>query len=382
MGKHVHMCKMCGKEFEDYCKTTKFCSRNCYDKHRKENGKLRDRECVVCGKLFRPSYSGQIFCSVDCRVKSTENKIDCICDHCGKHFKRIKSEVDKNTHHYCSIDCKQNAMQWNNEDVEILRCNYGKIPYKEMVSIFSTPKSIKEISRKAVSIGLATSRKWSTEEIKILIDNYSSKPMSDVLRMLPGRSQHSILGKAKSLDLKSYFYLNRVYTKEDEEYLKNNYLNKSNDELAKILNRSPNGIAQHLFVLKLYRPREKSGYNSISEYIRGRLIPWIKQVKRDNNFTCSITGTRSKIIIHHIRGFNLILDEAIEKIDFPIYDSINDYSDKQLDELFHTFYDLQELYKNYICLTESVHKQFHSIYGYGNNTEDQWCEFVNTYYKN
>ena len=382
MGKYVHICEMCGKEFSDHCKTTRFCSRICYDKHRKENGKLKDRECPICGRLFRPSYSGQIFCSVDCRVKSTENKVECVCEHCGKRFNRIRSEVDKNTHHYCSIECKQKAMWWHNEDVEMLRENYGKIPYKDMVNIFSTPKSVKEISRKAVSIGLTTNREWSAIEAQILIDNYSSKPMSDVIEMLPNRSKSSILGKARSLGLKSYFYLNRVYTKEDEEYLKNNYLNKSNEELAKILNRNPNGIAQHLWVLKLYRPNDRSGYSGISEYIRGRLIPWIKQTKRDNNFTCSVTGIRSKIIIHHIRGFNLILDEAVEKIGFPIYNAISDYSDEQLDELFNTFYDLQESYKSYTCLTESVHKQFHSIYGYGNNTEDQWCEFINTYYKN
>ena len=167
MGKYIHECEMCGKEFRDDCKTTRFCSRTCYDTHRKENRKLKDRECTICGKLFHPSYSGQIFCSVDCRVKSTENKVECICECCGKHFNRIKSEVDKNLHHYCSVWCKQKATQWSSEDIEILQENYGKIPYKNMVNIFSVPKSVKEISRKAASIGLTTSREWSTMETQI-----------------------------------------------------------------------------------------------------------------------------------------------------------------------------------------------------------------------
>ena len=61
---------------------------------------------------------------------------------------------------------------------------------------------------------------------------------------------------------------------------------------------------------------------------------------------------------------------------------ISDYSDDQLDKIFTTFYDLQESYKSYICITEEIHKQFHSIYGYGNNTKQQWDEFIETYYKN
>lgn len=382
MGKYNHICKNCGKEFDDYCKTTKFCSRSCYDDYRKENGKLKELICPICKKSFRQKYSKQIFCSVECRVKSTEKKVKCICEYCGEEFYRIQSEVDKNKRHYCSIECKEKAMWWSDADIKILQDNYGKLSYKEMIPFFSTQRTVKEIRRKAISIGITSSRKWTNEETAILINNYSTKPMNEVINLLPHRTQSSILGKAKLLGLKSYFYLNRVYTEEDEQYLRDNYLNKNNKELAEALNRAPGGIAQHLWFLKLYRPNDRSGYTDLSEYIRGRLIPWFKQVKRNNNFTCSVTGSKSNIIVHHIHGFNLILDEAVKQINFPIYDNISDYSDDQLDKIFTTFYDLQESYKSYICITEEIHKQFHSIYGYGNNTKQQWDEFIETYYKN
>ena len=213
------------------------------------------------------------------------------------------------------------------------------------------------------------------------MENYPNRPMNEVILLLPNKTKSSILGQARTQNLKSFYYLSRKYTQDEEKYLKENYLIKTNGELAKDLNRNENGIAQHLLVLKLYRPHDRNGYNDLSEYIRGRLIPWIKQIKRDSNFTCALTGKRSNIVVHHIRGFNLILNEAIDKINFPIYDSVSQYSNEQLDQIFDTFYNLQEFYKNYICLTESVHKHFHSIYGYGNNTLEQWNEFVNTYYQ-
>lgn len=381
MAKHMCKCKMCGKEFESYDENSQYCSRSCYITYRKKNGKLKDVVCPICQKTFRQTYPDQIFCSVECRVKATEDKLECTCEYCGKVFSRIRSEVEKNKHHYCSNVCRMNAMYWVLEDVEILKENFGKIKYKDMVNLFSKYRDVDEIKRKAISLGLTSSREWTKEEIDILICNYSNKPMSEVMKLLPNRTRSSILGQAKTQNLKSFYYLSRKYTQEENNYLKENYLTKTNKELAEHLNRNESGIAQHLLVLSLYRPNDRSGYNDLAEYIRGRLIIWTKQIKRNNNFTCALTGVRSNIIVHHIRSFNLILDEAIHQINFPIYDNVNDYTDEQLNQIFDTFYNLQESYKNYVCLTESVHKQFHSIYGYGDNTEEQWKEFVDTYYK-
>ena len=381
MAKRACKCKMCGKEFESYDKNSQYCSRSCYIDYRKENGKLKDVVCPICQKTFRQTYPNQVFCSVRCRAKATEDKLECTCEYCGKVFSRIRSEVEKNKHHYCSNTCRMNAMYWPLEDVEILKENFGKIKYKDMVNLFSRYRDVDEIKRKAISLGLTSSREWSKEETDILIYNYSNKPMSEIMKLLPNRTRSSILGQARTQNLKSFYYLSRKYTEEENNYLKENYLTQNNKELAEHLNRNESGIAQHLLALSLYRPNDRSGYDDLADYIRGRLIMWKNQVKRNNNFTCALTGVRSNIIVHHIRSFNLILDEAIHQINFPIYNNINNYTDEQLNQIFDTFYNLQESYKNYVCLTESVHKQFHSIYGYGNNTEEQWKEFVDTYYK-
>ena len=58
------------------------------------------------------------------------------------------------------------------------------------------------------------------------------------------------------------------------------------------------------------------------------------------------------------------------------------YTDEQLSFLVDEFLKLQDKYDACICITEDSHKQFHSIYGYGSNTREQWDEFVELYYNN
>ncbi len=380
MAKYVHKCKLCGCEFESYYENTTFCSRVCYDTFRREYGKLKTLNCPVCGTKFRQTYLGHMFCSVECRIKSTEKKIECVCDYCGKLFERKESEVVKNHRHYCSNECKRKGMFWSDEDTEILIANFGKVSYKEMTSLFTSHKTVDEIKRRAIYTGLTSSREWTDDEITILIDNYSIKPMKEVMQLLPNRTRSSILGQARTQGIQSYFYLTHLYSNEEIEYLKSNYLTKSNDELGKELNRTVSGIAQRLLVLDLHRPTEINNYKNLVNYVRQRLVPWRDSIRQQCDYVCAITGKRSNVRVHHIRGFNLLFNETIEMLEFPIYEDISQYTQEQLDEFMDAFLDIQESYGQYICIREEVHKEFHKLYGYGNNTKEQWDDFIEKYY--
>lgn len=383
MTKKANICENCGIEFEPRSSTTRFCSRKCYEEHRQANRKTKMIVCPICKNGFLQVRPEQIYCSNECKHKSTENKTECVCEHCGKIFERKRSEVDKNKRHYCSNECRMADMFWSEEDTNILITNFGKLTYKEMSenNMFSTYRSIDEIKRRAIYVGITSSPDWSDEETDILKNNYSKVSMNELLIMLPKRTRASILGKARSYDLKSKYYLSRLYTNDELEYLKNNYLTKSNEELGRELNRTPLGIAQRLLILDLHRPTEIDNYKTLKKYIRCRLTPWRDRVRELNNYTCSLTGVRTNIIVHHIRGFNLLLYEAIKNLDLPIYEDISKYSQSQLDELLNEFLEIQESYHSYICINEDIHIEFHKEYGYGNNTEEQWNEFVNKYYK-
>ena len=377
------ICKNCGKEFTVWksYENQEYCSKDCLYEYKKNHSVNEIITCPICNKEFRQKHPKQKYCSTGCRDISMQSRITCICEYCGKEFKRIKSEVDKNKHHYCSNECKKNAMFWNKDDTQILIDNYGKIKYKEMCNLFSFPKTVDEIKRRAIYLGLTSPRDWSKKELDILINNYSNIPMNELLKLLPNRTRYSILGKAKTLNLKSYFYLTSKYSDDDIKYLKENYLNKSNEELSEYLNRSVYGIEQYLHILGLQRPKEIGKYKDLIQYVRARITPWKNKIRKDCNYTCALSGCRSNIIVHHIRSFNLLFEETIENLNF-IEKEFSEYNMEELNNFVEEFMKLQDYYNSYICITETIHKDFHNKYGYGYNTEKQWNEYVEKYYNN
>ncbi len=70
------------------------------------------------------------------------------------------------------------------------------------------------------------------------------------------------------------------------------------------------------------------------------------------NFTCDISGQKGiKLVAHHLNSWNLFPEQR---------------------------FDLNNL----VCMSEELHKKFHSLYGYGNNTKDQYNEFKDKWRKN
>ena len=116
----------------------------------------------------------------------------------------------------------------------------------------------------------------------------------------------------------------------------------------------------------------------IVNFIRRNNSDWKKNSMVDCGYKCVLSGERFDEI-HHLYGFNLILEETFETMQINIKSDINDYTHDEMMDILKCFREIQSKYPLGVCLTKEIHNLFHSQYGYGNNTIEQWNEFVNNY---
>ena len=384
-----NICKNCGKKFTIYksMSNQQYCSRKCYIEYKNNHSLKKIKICKYCGKEFETYHSNQIYCSYNCSIMSHRKRVKYRCEYCGKLSETKISEYNKNNHHFCSVECKYNSYRWKDEDIDILKQFYHKIKIDELQKMLSVNRSRKSITSKAIMLGLTEDRSWSDDEEKILIDYYGIKPMNELLSMLPKRNYQSILTKSHNLGLLSYYYINRVYSDDDIKYLKENYLIKTDEELADNLHRTVSGIKNKLYLLGLFRPRDirKLSYTKLNEYIRSFLHYWKRDVLKKNSYMCCLSKTNNNLVIHHCRSLNLILEETLYILGIEVKEKFHDYTEEELDNIIDVFLYLQEYYGQYVCINSDIHILFHKEYGFGNNTIEQWNEFVekykNGYYK-
>lgn len=109
-GVREFVCAGCGKKVKKSCaKSVKYCSPECYHKHREYKPQKfgQYKTCVNCGSQFYVPLcraSTAIACSTKCANEyQSRNKVHLICDTCKKEFVRSPSFSGQK---YCSIECR------------------------------------------------------------------------------------------------------------------------------------------------------------------------------------------------------------------------------------------------------------------------------------
>lgn len=118
----------------------------------------------------------------------------------------------------------------------------------------------------------------------------------------------------------------------------------------------------------------QGGITDLRRYLRNEVNGWKKDALISQNYTCYITKSRGgDLEVHHPYSFNLIVDDILSGLSLDIR-KIGEYNENVLKLIKEEFLALHNKYDG-IVLAKEVHKEFHSIYGYGNNTPQQFEEF-------
>ena len=100
-------------------------------------------------------------------------------------------------------------------------------------------------------------------------------------------------------------------------------------------------------ILGSFKKREIECWNTGKSYF----LDFICVVNERANGICELSDKKSSNLeVHHLNGYNWDIDGRVDP-------------------------------NNAICIDKAVHKAFHRIYGYGDNTMEQWLEFASNYEK-
>lgn len=105
----------------------------------------------------------------------------------------------------CRLGIYSNKLDWTEEEINIIKNNYAKYGPIYCANILKT-KSVGQCQRKGAKLGLkfngcSLNNKWTEEENKILIENYSNNG-PDYCEKYINRNRGSIIAQAKTLGLK------------------------------------------------------------------------------------------------------------------------------------------------------------------------------------
>jgi hypothetical protein len=119
----------------------------------------------------------------------------------------------------------------------------------------------------------------------------------------------------------------------------------------------------------------QGGITEISVYFREMTTDWKKNSLINSEFKCAITRLKDNLEIHHLYPFHKILKETFDILDFPVYETISQYTSDEFKLIKETFTLLHDKYGLGVVLNKSVHEEFHNIYGRKDFTPENFEEF-------
>ena len=125
--------------------------------------------------------------------------------------------------------------KWSEKDTEFLKNNYGTMTYKEMSVLIGWSEGT--IKNKASELGISRKAEvWTKEQEELMKENYPYSTTEELLTIFPERTAKSIKAKAERMGLEKIIGKKMVYWSKDEvELLRKHYPSKDKEFFKSVL---------------------------------------------------------------------------------------------------------------------------------------------------
>lgn len=265
--------------------------------------------------------------------------------------------------------------KWTIDDINILKLNHDK-SLNELFELLEHKHSLSSIQTKKNRLGFSSRSFWSDEEIKLLKQGYQ-KSIDKACELLPHRTRVAICHQALKLNLDKPEVYQYDWSKEEDDYIKANWILMSDIILAQKLCRTFRSVKWRRELLGCYRQdKNEKNYRLLSRYLRFKSRPWVKKIKCQYNNQCFLTGS-TNIDLHHYYSVNIIIKNILQELNLNTNGNFSDYTEDQLNLIWNKFKIIQEQ-NGGVCIDKKIHTLFHRVYGF-DNTKEQFDQFCSDY---
>lgn len=300
-------------------------------------------ECK-CGSIFKRKFNKFIQGQIWCNTCSKEN----VANLYRKDINEIISEIEKAGCHYISGEYRNSA------SLLYIQCKCGKYFYKSWQKFQTGQNHCPDCGMKNLA---DSKRKYNYELAKAEFAKYGYTMIDDTFI---------------DVSTKTHCLCKRGH----DCYLTISGIKQHRSGCMICSNIDHSGEKHHNY---------KGGISLLEEKIRQGLSEWFHSIRVLYNNRCPITGAYgTNADVHHLNALSNIFYDVCKELNFTVSkrNTLNEtnLTDEELKLLIDTIIAKHHLSTG-ILISSEVHKQFHKQYGYGNNTPEQFNDFLCKNYK-
>lgn len=258
---------------------------------------------------------------------------------------------------------------WSEEEIVFFKSVYPHYTNEELVELHYPGLKKKQLWDLAYRIGVsyktdeAKKRRYKAQSEKMSGEN---SPMYGVPLSEERKKQHSMAMKEYYKTHVSY-WKGRKRSKKQGKHLSDLFKKrgvwkgKKNPRHKNPLRGADNG-------------NWKGGITPLYFELRSETKEWQQQSMKDCNYKCVLSGLEFDNV-HHLYPFRNIVNEVFDILELDQRQKVEDYTKEEFAKIKDKMFELHDHYGLGVCLSKNIHKTFHDVYGYSDNTPEQFYEF-------